>query len=112
MNHTNYTEDDHPLSNAMDEIDAYIVFDHVFIPWKNVFVENDYEMSNRFFVETGMFVHTAHQDEVRGITKLEFATSLAIKVAHALGLDHFLGIQEKLGCLTANLELIKGTIRG
>jgi len=110
LDHPGYTEDDYPLSNALDEIDAYIVFDHAFIPWEKVFVENDYEMSNRFFIETGIFGHTSHQDEVRGITKLEFATSLAIRVAHTLGLDHFLGVQEKLGHLTANLELIKGTI--
>ena len=110
LDHPGYTEDDYPLSNALDEIDAYIVFDHAFIPWNKVFVENDVEMSNRFFIESGMFIHTSHQDEVRGITKLEFATSLAIRTAHVLGLDGFLGVQEKLGRLTANLELIKGTI--
>ncbi|MFC6180761.1 4-hydroxyphenylacetate 3-hydroxylase N-terminal domain-containing protein [Lactiplantibacillus daowaiensis] len=110
LDHPGYTEDDYPLSNALDEIDAYVVFDHAFIPWEKVFVENDYQMSNRFFIESGVFIHTSHQDEVRGITKLEFATSLAIRVAHVLGLDGFLGVQEKLGRLTANLELIKGTI--
>ncbi|WCL67487.1 4-hydroxyphenylacetate 3-hydroxylase [Lactiplantibacillus plantarum] len=67
-------------------------------------------MSNRFFIDSGMFSHTSHQDEVRGITKLELATSLALRIAHILGLDGFLGVQEKLGRLTANLELIKGTI--
>ncbi|KLD60880.1 hypothetical protein WP50_06690 [Lactiplantibacillus plantarum] len=64
-------------------------------------------MSNRFFIDSGMFSHTSHQDEVRGITKLELATSLALRIAHILGLDGFLGVQEKLGRLTANLELIK-----
>ncbi|WP_047998661.1 4-hydroxyphenylacetate 3-hydroxylase N-terminal domain-containing protein [Lactiplantibacillus herbarum] len=110
LDHPDYGTDDYPLSNALDEIDAYIVFDHAFIPWKHVFVENNVEMSNRFFIDSGMFIHTSHQDEVRGITKLEFATSVAIRVAHILGLDGFLGVQEKLGRLTANLELIKGTI--
>ncbi|MFD1420104.1 4-hydroxyphenylacetate 3-hydroxylase N-terminal domain-containing protein [Lactiplantibacillus songbeiensis] len=110
LDHPGYTEDDYPLSNALDEIDAYVVFDHTFIPWEKVFVENDTDMSNRFFIESGIFGHTSHQDEVRGITKLEFATSLAIRVAHTLGLDGFLGVQEKLGSLTAHLELIKGTI--
>ncbi|MFB9769144.1 4-hydroxyphenylacetate 3-hydroxylase N-terminal domain-containing protein [Lactiplantibacillus modestisalitolerans] len=108
--YTGYTEDDFPLSNALDEIDAYIVFDEAFIPWERVFVDNDVEMSNRFFMDSGMFIHSSHQDEVRGITKLEFATTLAIRTAKLLGLDGFLGVQEKLGRLTANLELIKGTI--
>lgn len=66
LDHPGYTEDDYPLSNALDEIDAYIVFDRAFIPWDKVFVENDVEMSNRFFIESGMFIHTSHQDEVRG----------------------------------------------
>lgn len=110
LDHPGYTEDDYPLSNSLDEIDAYVVFDHVFVPWENVFVENDYQMSNRFFIDSGIFIQTSHQDEVRGITKLEFATSLAIRVAHVLGLDGFLGVQEQLGRLTANLELIKGAI--
>lgn len=110
LDHPGYTTADYPLSNLLDEIDAYIIFDHAFIPWSKVFVDNNVEMSNRFFIDSGMFIHTSHQDEVRGITKLELATSLAIRVAHVLGLDGFLGVQEKLGRLTANLELIKGTI--
>ncbi|WP_125982237.1 4-hydroxyphenylacetate 3-hydroxylase N-terminal domain-containing protein [Loigolactobacillus iwatensis] len=110
LNHPGYSENDYPLSNAFDEIDAYVLFDHAFIPWTDVFVYNDYAMSNRFFVESGMFIHTAHQDEVRGVTKLEFVTSLAIRVAKALGLADYLGVAEQLGELTSNLELIKGTI--
>ncbi|MCS6092842.1 4-hydroxyphenylacetate 3-hydroxylase [Lactobacillus sp. LMY-20] len=110
LDHPTASITDYPLSNALDEIDAYIVFDHAFIPWSKVFVENNVEMSNRFFIDSGMFSHTSHQDEVRGITKLELATSLALRIAHILGLDGFLGVQEKLGRLTANLELIKGTI--
>ncbi|TBX52915.1 4-hydroxyphenylacetate 3-hydroxylase, partial [Lactiplantibacillus paraplantarum] len=87
LDHPAASIDDYPLSNALDEIDAYIVFDHAFIPWSKVFVENNVEMSNRFFIDSGMFIHTSHQDEVRGITKLELATSLAIRIAHILGLD-------------------------
>ena len=80
LDHPTASITDYPLSNALDEIDAYIVFDHAFIPWSKVFVENNVEMSNRFFIDSGMFSHTSHQDEVRGITSLELATSLALRL--------------------------------
>ncbi|MFD0896313.1 4-hydroxyphenylacetate 3-hydroxylase N-terminal domain-containing protein [Loigolactobacillus binensis] len=110
FDHPGYSENDYPLSNAFDEIDAYVLFDRAFIPWSDVFVYNDYAMSNRFFIESGMYTHTAHQDEVRGAVKLEFVTSLALQVAKALGLADYFGVAEQLGELTSNLELIKGTI--
>lgn len=101
---------DFPLSNFIDESDAFITFEDVFVPWENVFVADDVEKSNQFFPQSGLFVHTAHQDEVRGLVKLEFVTALAIKIAKGLGLTDFLRTQEILGKLTRNLELIKGTV--
>ncbi|MDR1567589.1 MAG: 4-hydroxyphenylacetate 3-hydroxylase [Streptococcaceae bacterium] len=107
---SDYTVADYPLSNLMDESDAFITFEDVFIPWERVFVEGDVEKSDQFFPKSGLFVHTAHQDEVRGLVKLEFVTALTVKVATALGLTSFLRTQEVLGKLTRNLELIRGTI--
>lgn len=46
---------DYLFSNVFDEIDVYIVFDYVFILWLKVFVENNVEMSNCFFIDLGMF---------------------------------------------------------
>lgn len=105
-----YTLADYPLSNAFDEIDTYIVFEDIFVPWERVFVYNDVAKSNAFFGASGLFNNTAHQDEVRGVVKLEFITALAFKVAKGLGLDGFLNVQDKLGLLSMNLELIRGTV--
>jgi 4-hydroxyphenylacetate 3-monooxygenase len=105
-----YSLADYPLSNAFDEIDAFIVLEDVFVPWEKVFVYNSWEKSNAFFPESGLFVHTAHQDEVRGLVKLEFVTSLALRLAKGLGLTNFLRTQEQLGRLTSNLELIRGSV--
>ncbi|HEY0221496.1 4-hydroxyphenylacetate 3-hydroxylase N-terminal domain-containing protein [Lactovum miscens] len=101
---------DHPLANAFDELDAFIIFDDVFIPNENLFVCGNVDLSNAFFAGSGIFVHTAHQDEVRGSVKLEFATALAVKLAEKLGLTGFTRVQEILGNLTINLEMIRASV--
>lgn len=101
---------DYPLSGLFDEMDAFIIFDDVFIPNENLFVCGSVEKSNAFFPASGLFVHTAHQDEIRGYVKLEFVTGLAVRLAEKLGLTSFLRVQEKLGSLTVNLEMIKSSI--
>lgn len=101
---------DYPLSNAFDEMDAFIIFDDVFIPNENLFVCGSVELSNAFFPASGFFVHTAHQDEIRGHVKLEFVTALALRLAEKFGLNKFQRVQEMLGGLTVNLEVIKSLI--
>lgn len=101
---------DYPLSGLFDEMDAFIILDDVFVPNENLFVCGSVEKSNAFFPASGFFVHTAHQDEVRGFVKLEFVTALAIRLAEKLGLTGFIRVQEMLGSLTVNLEMIKSSI--
>ncbi len=101
---------DYPLSGAFDEMDAFIILDDVFVPNENLFVCGSVEKSNAFFPGSGFFVHTAHQDEVRGFVKLEFVTGLAVRLAEKLGLAGFMRVQEMLGNLTVNLEMIKSSI--
>jgi 4-hydroxyphenylacetate 3-monooxygenase len=105
-----YSLKDFPLSGAFDEMDAFILLDDVFVPNENLFVCGSVEKSNAFFSGSGFFVHTAHQDEVRGFVKLEFVTGLAVRLAEKLGLTGFIRVQEILGSLTVNLELIKSSI--
>jgi 4-hydroxyphenylacetate 3-monooxygenase len=105
-----YLVADYPLSNAFDEIDAFILFDDVFVPNSALFVLGDVEKSNAFFEASGLFQHTAHQDEVRGFVKLEFVTGLAVRLANQLGLIGFQRVQEMLGQLSVNLEMIRSSI--
>ncbi|GAB2027348.1 4-hydroxyphenylacetate 3-hydroxylase N-terminal domain-containing protein [Lactovum odontotermitis] len=101
---------DHPLANAFDELDAMLIFDDVFVSNENLLVCGNVELSNAFFGGSGLYVHTAHQDEVRGLVKLEFATSIALRLAEKLGLTGFTRVQEMLGGLAVNLELIRGAV--
>lgn len=107
---SDYTLADYPLSQAFDEMDAFLLFDDVFVPNDALFVCGDVAQSNAFFEASGLFNHTAHQDEVRGFVKLEFVTGLAVRLAKQLGLFDFERVQEKLGELSVNLELIRSCL--
>lgn len=106
----NFSNFDYPLSNSMEEIDAYVIFDEVQIPWERVLVFKDIEKSNQFFDKSKIRHHTGHQDITRGLVKLEFLTGTVIELANILGLDKFINIQEELGYLTSSIELVKGSV--
>lgn len=105
-----YSLADYPLSNSIEEIDAYVIFDDVNIPWNKVFVFKEIDASNCFFDKSKIRHHTGHQDITRGLAKLEFISGVAIELAERLGLNKFVNIQEKLGYLTTSIELVKGGI--
>ncbi|WP_253907606.1 4-hydroxyphenylacetate 3-hydroxylase family protein [Bacillus sp. WMMC1349] len=101
---------DHPLANRFDEMDAYLVLENVHIPWNRVFIFRDVEKSNLFYDRTFIRHHTGHQGIVRGVSKAELLTGVAIKLAKMLKLDQFVNVQEKLGELTSSVELLKASI--
>jgi 4-hydroxyphenylacetate 3-monooxygenase len=51
-----------------------------------------------------------HQSIIRLKVKLEFATGFACAIAQAIGIHHFMNIQEKLGELINQIQTIKGLI--
>ena len=105
-----FSQFDYPLSYNFDEIDAYVLFENVFVPWERVFVFKDVNLSNAFFDKTYARHHSGHQDIVRAQSKAEFLVGVAIKLAEGLGLSGFINIQEKLGEMISYLELVKGAI--
>ncbi len=110
LQHERYSLFDHPVSNLFDESDAYMVFDDVFIPWRDVFVFRDVEKSNAFYDKTRIRNHNGHQGIVRGLAKAEFLTGVAIELAEKFGLSGFLNVREQLGEMTSCLELVRGAI--
>ncbi len=108
--HDTYTNFDYPLSRKIDEIDAYLIFQDVKIPWDNVFIFKDVDRSNKFYDVTCTRHHTGHQGIVRGLAKAELLIGVADSLAQNLGLSNFINIQEKLGELTTAFELIRGAV--
>jgi len=103
-------EFDYPLSSRYDETDALVVFDDVFIPWKDVFVYQDVAGLRRQFFDTGAHVLGNFQAQIRFATKLRFLAGLARKVAAVNGVDRFPGVVEKLGELASLVSIVESGI--
>ncbi|GAB7006455.1 4-hydroxyphenylacetate 3-hydroxylase N-terminal domain-containing protein [Nocardioides sp. AN3] len=104
------SEFDYPLSSRYDETDALLVFDDVFIPWKDVFVHRDVAGLRRQFFDTGAHVLGNFQAQIRFATKLRFLAGLARKVAAVNGVDRFPGVVEKLGELASLVSIVESGI--
>lgn len=71
---------DHPLSARMDEMDAVVWFDDVFVPWERVFLYRDIETANRVRVLAA--AHGMHQTNTKNLAKAEFLLGIALTVAN------------------------------
>lgn len=101
---------DYPLSSRYDETDALLVFDDVFIPWKDVFVHKDVAGLRKQFFETGAHVLGNFQAQIRFATKLRFLAGIARKVAAVNGVDKFPGVVEKLGELASLVSVVESAL--
>jgi 4-hydroxyphenylacetate 3-monooxygenase len=110
FNHPNYSRFDHPLANRFDEIDSYVLFDDVKVPWDKVLVNQNVQASNAFYDATFARNHTGHQGIVRGLAKAEFVVGAALNLAEVLGLQSQAAIQAKLGELASQVEALRALI--
>lgn len=101
---------DYPLSSRYDETDALLVFDDVFIPWKDVFVYKDVPGLRKQFFDTGAHVLGNFQAQIRFATKLRFLAGIARKVAAVNGVDKFPGVVEKLGELASLVSVVESAL--
>lgn len=88
---------DYPLSSRMDENDAILVFENVFIPWENVLVYRDLEKVQRFLADSGFLHRLTLHGSTRFAVKLDFVSGLLLKAIEATGVDQFRGVQAKVG---------------
>ena len=101
---------DHPLSSHFEEADSLLVFDDVLVPWDRVFVHNDVALSNSLYVDSKLRQHTGHQTGVRGLTKMEFITGIAMKLSQSVKIDQFQHVQQKLGEAIAATEICRALV--
>jgi 4-hydroxyphenylacetate 3-monooxygenase oxygenase component len=106
----NQSEWDHPLGARFEEPDAVVVFDDVLIPWERVFLYGDVAMGNALFVEASIQNNTGHQTAVRGLAKTQFMAALAVAITRTVKTDGFLHVQEQLGEILGDLQMIEGAI--
>lgn len=103
-------ERDHPLSAKYDEMDAVLFFDDVLVPWERVLLYGDPEKVLALRANKTANALAFHQNVVRFVAKLEFITGVTFAVAESIGVTGFLHIQEKLGELITQMDIIKALI--
>ncbi|GIP56265.1 4-hydroxyphenylacetate 3-hydroxylase N-terminal domain-containing protein [Paenibacillus sp. FSL W8-0186] len=103
-------ERNHPLSARYDEMDAVLFFDDVLIPWERVLLYGDPEKVLALRANETVNGLAFHQNAVRFVAKLEFVTGITFAVADSIGVTGFLHIQEKLGELLIQADVIKALI--
>lgn len=101
---------DLPLSNRMDETDAVVVFDEVFVPWERTFLYRDVELCNQVYPRTMSGPHAATQSAVRALAKTEFMLALALSIARSTKIDEHLHVQGMLAEIMVFVETLKAVI--
>lgn len=105
-----HREQNHPLSSKYDEMDAVLFFDDVLIPWERVLLHGDSDKVLALRANKTANALAYHQNVVRYVAKLEFVTGVTFAVAESIGVSGFLHIQEKLGELLTQIDVIKALI--
>ncbi len=88
---------DYPLSSRLDENDAILVLDDVFVPWENVFIHNDLEQANRYNIESGYLERASMHGCTRFAVKMDFLVGLLARALEVTGADTFHGVKSQLG---------------
>lgn len=101
---------DYPLSTRFDESDALAIFDDVFVPWDQVFVYRDVELSRAQFDDTPARVFGNTQAQIRLATKIKFLIGLAHKITTANQIAKLPPVQEKLGELASWAAIVEGLV--
>ncbi|HWK60550.1 MAG TPA: 4-hydroxyphenylacetate 3-hydroxylase N-terminal domain-containing protein [Eoetvoesiella sp.] len=88
---------DYPLSSRLDENDAILVLDNVFVPWEDVFMHGDVDQANRFAPDSGFNSRASMHGCTRLAVKLDFICGLLCKALEITGSVSFHGVQSRLG---------------
>ena len=107
----------HPISSRFDEMDTFVVFDEVTVPWDRVFINGDTDIAStwyRYSSEEGMgttYVNFAHhQTCIKDLAKAEFAYGVALMLAESTGVTQYFHVQSKLGEMASMIENIRSAI--
>lgn len=112
-----YAEDatsvyDYPFSTTLDENDALLVYENVFVPWDKVFVYRDVARSFLQWWDTPGFNYMCMHGAIRFWTKLEFLAGVAIKIAKANNTYGLPPVRMALGRLLTWVETLRGMVLG
>jgi 4-hydroxyphenylacetate 3-monooxygenase len=96
---------DYPMSSRFDETDSLVVFDDVFLPWEEVFVYKNLELTAGQFSVTAAHVLGNTQSHIRSLAKLEFLVGLVKGCMDLSGRSAGSEMVAQLGELAARVSL-------
>ncbi|HEX6769365.1 MAG TPA: 4-hydroxyphenylacetate 3-hydroxylase N-terminal domain-containing protein, partial [Candidatus Binatia bacterium] len=103
---------DYPLSSRFDESDSLVLFDDVFVPWEDVFIYKNIELTAGQFSATAAHVLGNTQAHIRSWAKLQFIVGLVKRCMDASGRSAASEIVSQLGDLSTRVSIVEGTILG
>jgi 4-hydroxyphenylacetate 3-monooxygenase len=103
---------DYPLSSRFDETDSLVVFDDVFVPWEDVFVYKNIELTAGQFSTTAAHVLGNTQSHIRSWAKLQFLVGLVKRCMDLSGRSAGHETVAQLGDLATRVSLVEGMILG
>ena len=106
------SEFDMPLTWRFDETDAAVLFEDVHVPWENVFLHDDVEMTRAIYTLTPGHSLANHQANIRFLEKLKLIVAVAHRIARMNNAADIPAVQGLMGELAAKLATLEGLIRG
>jgi len=103
---------DYPLSSRYDETDSLVVFDDVFVPWEDVFIYKNIELTAGQFSVTAAHVLGNTQSHIRSWAKLQFLVGLVKRCMDLSGRSANSDVVAQLGDLASRVSLVEGMILG
>ena len=103
---------DYPLSSRLDETDSLVVFDDVFVPWEDVFIYKNIELTAGQFSVTAAHVLGNTQAHIRSWAKLQFLVGLVKRCMDLSGRSATSETVAQLGDLATRVSLVEGMILG
>jgi len=100
---------DAPLSTRFDEQDAYCIFDDVEVPKENVWIDGQVDVYNSVMGFSAWWPNIMQQTTIRALTKLEFAYSLAARLAEIVN-DRRDGTAEQLGEILGYVDMTRNAV--
>jgi 4-hydroxyphenylacetate 3-monooxygenase len=103
---------DYPLSSRFDETDSLVVFDDVFVPWEDVFIYKNLELTAGQFSVTAAHVLGNTQSHIRSWAKLQFLLGLIKRCMDRSARSGTGDTIAQLGDLATRVSLVEGMILG
>jgi aromatic ring hydroxylase len=104
------TREDHPLSAFFDEMEAWVIFDDVFIPRERLFFLRRVDRNELLFRRVLAF--GSFHNLVRFWVKAEVLTGIAVGIADYLGTTKAPHTQDVVAALIGYTEMIRAFVHG